>query len=83
MSRSRKYVYREGKRISRGDIDRFDLLDQLLCGVSPNKFGIDVETNFISRVQRDIAWSHGVQEGLLAIVQPLDLARLSTMTYSR
>ena len=46
------------------------------------KLATGVQTNLISRVQHDIAWSHGCQEGLLAIVQPLDWTGLSTMTYS-
>jgi hypothetical protein len=49
----------------------------------PMKLAIGVETNLISRIQRDIARSHGRQEGLLAIVQPLGLTGLSAMTYSR
>jgi hypothetical protein len=47
------------------------------------KMAIDVETNLISRVQRDKTWSHGCHEGCLAIIQPLYWTGLSTMTYSR
>ena len=82
MSCAQEIVYREGERISRGDIDRFNLLDQLLCNVSSIETGYRRRTNLISRVQRDMAGSHGRQEGRLAIVQPLGQTGLSTMTYS-
>jgi hypothetical protein len=35
----RNRVYREGERMSRGYVDRFNLLDQRLCSVSPNEIG--------------------------------------------
>ena len=82
MSCTQGIVYREGERIGCGDIDRFNLLDQLLCNVSSIETGYRRRTNLISRVQRDMARSHGRQEGRLTIVQPLGQTGLSTMTYS-
>ena len=46
------------------------------------KFVIEVETNLISREQRDVARAHGRQEGPFAIVQPLNGTGLPTMTNS-
>jgi len=43
---------------------------------------IGVKTSLISREQRDVARSHGCQEGPLAIVQPLNGTGLPAMTHS-
>src|SRR5580693_1154518 len=69
--------------MSRRDVEWFDLLNQLLCDpFSSTKFVIEVKTSLISREQRDVARSHGCQEGLLAIVQPLNGTGLPAMTHS-
>ena len=76
-------AYIEGERMSRRDVKWFDLLNQLLCDpLNGTKFVITVKTSLISREQRDVARPHSCQEGLLAIVQPLNGTGLSAMTHS-